>query len=327
VLDCKLQDSGSWPFFGVTFDPRAPDITTGSLTYTCDGNPFQTQQTFPGSFFQSPALNDTHTNANPNFVDFDLPSINSATSQPNPFASVGALRQMPLDGVPALSLGSSSASNTDNQFFDQYFFSGLSSGAAQPNPNLRVTGISQGSTLGSVLQSSPGQSPAQYLLTQGAFNINTLSAARWAAILPDDSFPFPFELPASGSNSYLLPSGYAPPTGISSGPSQPLAISPSQRQAWAQAIVNQILSTAQSTGQPLRSLSQLAAAGVLPPEVFCRVSGLLQPRGDTFLVHVYATSANAVAALQAQVQRLPTSDGAGRKFQILSVQWVTPHAQ
>lgn len=273
-------------------DPRAREIIFNNNYYNFEADPVRAQTNF-NSFSTS----DLYRNANAIKL-FDVPE--------GSLVSAGSLQHMALPGAAALSLGTSAATSA-NDLFDKYFFSSLPASAdvlgtyipsaalTLPNVNLRLTGTPSFNDLRA--------QPASSLLLQGAFNINTLDADTWLAILPATRAPFPFRTDL---------------------PTQPIAIPVAQRQSWAQAIVSRLA----ARGTPWRSVSQLAAEDILPPEVFCQLSALLQPRGDTFYIHVVGRSpGGAVAALRALVQRLPSADGTLRRFQILSQTWVTPPAQ
>ena len=272
-------------------DPRGGQINFNTNWYRYEADPVRAQTNF-NSFSAADVYHGGQA-----IQMWDLPEGN--------LASVGALYHMPLGAAPALSLGSGPA-GVANEVFDKYFFSSLplaadkwpswnpTPGLTLPNANLRLTGTPTFNELRA--------SPAQKLLVQGAFNINTADVAQWMAILPHEHYPWTFR---------------------TNKPTQPVAITDGARAAWAQAIVAKLKANA----RPWRSLSELAAENILPADVFCRVSALLQPRGDTMIVHAYGTSGGASAALEALVQRLPTAEGGGRKFQILRLQWVTPMGQ
>jgi hypothetical protein len=269
-------------------DPRSPNISYSSKYYYNDPDPIHAQ-----SNYVSIESSGIYHGGQVSKV-FDLPE--------GSLVSAGSLYQMMQPSALPLTLGSSSA-GAFNKVFDQYFFSTLPVSDAiwtpaqnlpLPNSNLRVTSANNLSTLST--------NPVQHLLVRGAFNINTDNWIYWADILPTDRSAFQFRSDATAQTSQ---------------------INTVQRAAWAQTIVERL----HSRGKPWGSISELASEDILPPDVFCRTSALLQPRGDTFTVFVYASSSGSAASLQALVQRLPTTDGNGRKFQILSLKWVSPHAQ
>lgn len=296
IYEFQLNESSDFSNFFRTFDPRASaPYTTVSYTRAYGNDPLAARDGFTAtSFVSSGIYRDTSLIPDSRFVAFDLPS--------GALTSVGSLYNKSFEGVPAYSLGSAAA-GASNRVFDRYFFSTLPSveavwspnvAASLPNANLRLLGTPSFAALRAL--------PARYLLLQGAFNINTGSVEAWQALLPSQIYPFPFQ-----------PSDYATHKIL-----QPVEASATERLGWAQGIVDRLVSRA----RPWRSLSEFAAEDILPPNVFCYISALLQPRGDTFCVHVRSSSQGATAALEALVQRLPTVDGNGRRFQVLEVKWM-----
>lgn len=270
-------------------DPRGREIPFSNSYYVSDSNPAHAQ-----SNFNSFSGGDIYRNGQAIRI-FDLPD--------GSLVSAGSVWSMALEGAPAFGLGSAAAGSA-NGVLDGYFASSLpaspwaiwepGAGTTVPNANLRLSGTPGFSELKA--------NPAQYMLVHGAFNINTPLPQEWLAVLPTERFSFPFR------------------TDI---PAQPVAIDQAQRLAWAQAIVARL----QTNGRPWRSLAELAGEDLLPSDVLCRMSALLQPRGDTFAIHIYAQAPDSVSSLRALVQRLPGSDGNARRFQILSIDWQTPPAQ
>lgn len=283
VLSWKLKEPLTALLAAV--DPRASEVVFNPSFYTHEANPARAQSSFnsfsKGDFYRDGQFSRV----------FDLPE--------GSLVSPGSLWSMTLPGAPAKSLGSASA-GVANDLLDRTFFSSLpptadawggwnpGAGVTLPNANLRLVGTPSFDELRA--------NPAQYLLTQGAFNINTATPEGWLSLLPAERYDFPFRTDM---------------------PTQPAAIAPFERLGWAQALAERV----KTRGQPWRSISQLAAENILPADVLCRMSALLQPRGDTFTIYVTAGTGELKCHLQALVQRLPGKDGNSRRFQVLAIRW------
>lgn len=109
-----------------------------------------------------------------------------------PYLSVAELQHLPINNRGSYWIGNSVAGNW-NALFDQTFFSGIEFTATQPLvengealPNLRLKTINASTSLQNI--KTAGGDSAQYFLTQGAFNINSLSVPAWSAILAGIDF-------------------------------------------------------------------------------------------------------------------------------------------
>ncbi len=274
-----------------TTDPRASLLACTTDHYLFDSDPFVAKNNFSQTNFVSGGIYRDGASD----VRFDLPIGNTV--------SIGPLRHKGFADTPPLSLGTAAAGEA-NALFDRYFFSTLpadeslwypAQGLPLPNANLRAPMDKP------LLQLRA--TPAQTLLLRGAFNINTADTEAWAAVLPRKRYTFEF---LGGAET---------------------AFSDAQ----AAACASKITAKLRARGKPWMSLSEFTADnalenGLLPEDVFCRTSALLQSRGDTFLVRAYGEHQNAKASLEALVQRLATGE-TQRKFQVLSLKWTTTEQQ
>jgi len=116
---------------------------------------------------------------------FELPRL--------PLLSLGELQHMQLGGKRPFAIGNSWGGDA-NVVFDRFFFSGLTSdlaagvpdvsaGQPLPNWNLKVVNANDITTVKTATALS-----SQYLLQAGGFNINSISAAAWRAVLSSVRF-------------------------------------------------------------------------------------------------------------------------------------------
>ena len=125
-----------------------------------------------------------------------------------PLLSLGALQHLHLLGARPFSIGNSwGAANQVNgvaagEFFDRYFFSGLATGVDPtvvngalmlPNPSLKVLrdSTTHAAVASASLRVAPDSRSSKFLLSGGAFNLNSISTAAWAAVLRGVRFPAP----------------------------------------------------------------------------------------------------------------------------------------
>ncbi|MEO5961467.1 MAG: hypothetical protein ABIZ49_02220, partial [Opitutaceae bacterium] len=118
----------------------------------------------------------------------------------SPLLSLGALQHLPLAGLRPFSAGNSwGAADPINgipsaQLFDRFFFSGLASEVTPtgsgsslllPNPLLRVSPRKPDGTVTTAtdLVEAPNARSSKFLLQGGAFNLNSVNPAAWAAVL------------------------------------------------------------------------------------------------------------------------------------------------
>lgn len=137
-----------------------------------------------------------------------------------PLLSLGELQHFQLEGARPFTVGNSWAADRRLHgmpalsLFDQFYFSGLAAGVAPPTnkplPNARLQFISRpedGSTWSAngLHASSAAGSSSKYLLQGGAFNLNSVNAGAWLAMLNSVRFsadhPFTFLNAASGTGS------------------------------------------------------------------------------------------------------------------------------
>lgn len=113
-----------------------------------------------------------------------------------PLLSAGQLQHLGAIGQRPFALGNSWADPTTNAHFDRFFFSGLAGTAATtwapdqavPHPHLTaLRRLPSGAALarGDLLPEAgePSEWSSRYLLQTGAFNLNSVSAVAWAAVL------------------------------------------------------------------------------------------------------------------------------------------------
>lgn len=123
----------------------------------------------------------------------DIPLFEAFRQRP---LSIGELQHINLIGERPFSIGNSWGSKGTrryNRLFDETFLSGLGPDDTSPDPTqhelfpnhrLRNAAEITGETapeLNTILQAE--ENSAQYLVTEGAFNVNSTSASAWAAIL------------------------------------------------------------------------------------------------------------------------------------------------
>lgn len=126
----------------------------------------------------------------------------------SPLLSLGALQHFRLVGRRPFSIGNPWGAEAElngfrtPELFDRFFFSGLAShvtpstGAAGelllPNPLLRPLRTAEGARPAAEdLRAAPDARSSKFLLQGGAFNLNSLNAAAWAAVLRGVRFPAP----------------------------------------------------------------------------------------------------------------------------------------
>ena len=126
----------------------------------------------------------------------------------SPVLSLGALQHFPVAGQRPFAIGNPwGAQAVINgvpavQLFDQFFFSGLTSGVTPtasgsalvlPNPLLKtVSRMPDGAAVSaSDLQVAPNAQSSKYLLQGGSFNINSTNPLAWSAVLRSVRFPAP----------------------------------------------------------------------------------------------------------------------------------------
>jgi hypothetical protein len=177
-------------------DPREAVLPAGAYLPGANGPrpelyPNYTSISFPDRLLDralpASAASNTGQSYNEDTPIFELPR--------GPLLSVGALQHLPLTGSQPYAAGNSwGQSGGWNRWFDRYFFSGLAAGVGPPdlsngdplpNPNLRVSSRkADGTALTSVdVSGAPAGYSSRYLLQEGAFNVNSLSAPAWRAVL------------------------------------------------------------------------------------------------------------------------------------------------
>ncbi|QYM80118.1 hypothetical protein K0B96_05740 [Horticoccus luteus] len=133
-----------------------------------------------------------------------------------PLLSLGALQQLYVAGARPFAIGNSWGQSAlinnlhGNELFDRFFLSGLCPGVApdlaagEPLPNQMLLPLTEKpdgtAVLLATLQGAAAQRSSEFLLQQGAFNINSLSASAWRAVLHAGRFG------DGGAFSYLNPS-------------------------------------------------------------------------------------------------------------------------
>ena len=268
-------------------DPRETVLPAGSFLPGANGPrpelyPNYTSISFPDRLLDralpASAASTTGQSYNEDTPLFELPR--------GPLLSVGGLQHLATAGSRPFAIGNSWGQTGDwNQLFDRYFFSGLAPGASHPdfaageplpNPLLRVASRrSDGLTLTAAdltAQAVTGYS-SKYLMQGGAFNVNSVSAAAWLAVLragrfsPDSIFRFLaasaatgtqadspagqvtlgdvvfFRFPFSAQETYRADAGYAASTTVP--PAAPTAASAANTHLFRRGV--RVLSPEQST--------------------------------------------------------------------------------
>jgi hypothetical protein len=126
-----------------------------------------------------------------------------------PLLSIGSLQHLQLAGRRPFSIGNSWGSGAllngiaVDELFDRFYFSGLVAGVTPtsvngalllPNPLLKVIPRVSGSgaaVTAADLQGAANAQSAKFLLQGGAFNVNSVNPAAWAAVLRSVRFPAP----------------------------------------------------------------------------------------------------------------------------------------
>lgn len=191
-------------------DPRSSAFPADGLTTAPKGlAPTDcknfTEIKFADRFFDRDITNGTSYNE-------DLPFVELPRS---PIVSLGELQHFFISGARPFAIGNSWGDRKSinglgcNELFDRFYFSGLvsgvsptsSSGALQlPNPLLKTIprdAIKGTPLVVADLRNSPNGQSSKFLFQGGAFNINSLNGAAWAAALRSGRFS------TSTSFSYL----------------------------------------------------------------------------------------------------------------------------
>ena len=203
-IDTVATDPNLW-LTTVGQDPRSSNIAAAALTTSpkstnpTDCKDFVTVSA-PDRLFDRDVA--TGTSYNEDAPLFELPR--------SPLLSLGELQHFYLAAARPFAIGNSWTNGAQlngikvDELFDRFFFSGLVSGVTPttvngslvlPNPLHKVL---RNSTTGAAitaadLQGASNAESAKFLLQGGAFNLNSVSAAAWAAVLRSVRFSVGFD--------------------------------------------------------------------------------------------------------------------------------------
>ncbi len=202
-----VGDKGAWLTASSAVDVRSSSVPSNSfrLDPAKADDPAQYQTTL--DFNDSKYLLDRTQGKTPSMsYNEDVPLFELPRA---PLLSVGQLQHLALDQRRPFSIGNSWGSgarlngiNVD-ELFDRFYFSGLVAGVVPPtvngslllpNPLLKVIPRLSGSGAAVTpadLQSAPNAQSSKFLLQGGAFNLNSINPAAWAAVLRAVRFPAP----------------------------------------------------------------------------------------------------------------------------------------